>query len=57
MFLTELRDIRAAPNDLLAAYLLGGSEPYWQEGAIALIDKLMRPYLTQLAAIRKCGTP
>lgn len=33
--------------------LLGGSEYDWTDGAIALIDELMRPYLTELAAKRK----
>ena len=49
-----LQCIRAAPNNQLVAYLLGGSEPDWTEGAVALIDELLRPYLLQLAAKRKC---
>jgi hypothetical protein len=37
----------------LIAYLLGGSEVDWNDGAIALIDELMRPYLLKLASKRK----
>lgn len=48
-----LDNIRAATNNQLVGYLLGGSEPDWTEEAIALIDKLIRPYLLQLAAKRK----
>jgi hypothetical protein len=49
----ELRNIRTAPNNELIAYLLGGSEVDWNDGAIALIDKLKRPYLLKLASKRK----
>jgi hypothetical protein len=47
------RNIRTAPNNELIAYLLGGSELNWNNGAIALIDELMRPYLLKLASKRK----
>jgi hypothetical protein len=49
----ELRNIRTAPNNELIAYLLDGSEVDWNDGAIALIDELMRPYLLKLASKRK----
>ena len=49
----ELEHIRLAPNYKLVTYLLGGSEPNWNDDAIALIDELMRPFLLQLAAKRK----
>jgi hypothetical protein len=49
----ELRNIRTAPNNELIAYLLGGSEINWNDGAILLIDELMRPYLLKLASKRK----
>jgi hypothetical protein len=49
----ELCNIRTAPNNELVAYLLGGSEINWNDGAIALIDELMRPYLLKLASNRK----
>jgi hypothetical protein len=37
----------------MIAYLLGGSEVDLNDGAIALIDALMRPYLLKLAFKRK----
>jgi hypothetical protein len=46
-------NIRIAPNNQLVAYLLDGSEYDWTDGAIALINELMRLYLTELAAKRK----
>jgi hypothetical protein len=49
----ELRNIRNAPSNELIAYLLGGSEVDWNDGAIALIDALMHPYLLKLAFKRK----
>jgi hypothetical protein len=49
----ELRNIRTAPSNELIAYLLGGSEVDWNDGAIALIDELMRPYLLKLASKQK----
>jgi hypothetical protein len=48
-----LHNLRIAPNNQLVAYLLGGSKYDWTDGAIALINELMRPYLTELAAERK----
>jgi hypothetical protein len=52
-YTAELHNIRTAPNNELIAYLLGGSEVNWNDGAIVLIDELMRPYLLKLASKRK----
>jgi hypothetical protein len=49
----ELRNIRTAPNNELIVYLLGGSQVDWNDGAIALINELMLPYLLKLASKRK----
>jgi hypothetical protein len=51
-YTAKLHNIRTAPINELTAYLLGGSEVNWNDGAIALIDKLMRPYLLKLASKR-----